>query len=110
MGYATNYDLEVKPQVPDDFDTRFSEVTHGYDADDLYSIKWYDHDEHMLLLSNEYPDYFFILSGEGEDSEDIWRTYYYRGKSSHTPARIVYDDPDFTKLGNPHVHSPEIFI
>ena len=110
MGYITNYSLEIKPRVPDNFGIRFSEVTHGYDVDDLYGIKWYDHDEHMLLLSDEYPDCFFILSGEGEASEDIWKTYYYRGKANSTSARIVYDDPDFEKLGNPHIHSPELFI
>lgn len=110
MSYVTDYSLEIKPRIPDNFGVRFSEVTHGYDADDLYGIKWYDHDEYMLLLSTEYPDYFFILSGEGEDQYDLWKTYYYRGKLSRIEARISYDGPDLTKLGDPHLHSPEIFI
>ena len=34
----------------------------------------------MLKLSLEFPEYVFILDGEGEESGDIWRSFYKNGK------------------------------
>ena len=60
--------------------------------------KWYYHDEDMLLLSTKFPEVLFCLDGTGEDSEDIWRTYYQNGKMQHCPASIVYDDYNPEKM------------
>ncbi len=60
--------------------------------------KWYDYDEEFLEFSKKYPDWLFILSGEGEESGDIWNTYYVNGKKQEAKARIVIDDFDASKL------------
>ena len=60
--------------------------------------KWYDCDEEFLEFSKKYPDWLFILSGEGEESGDIWNTYYVNGKKQEAKARIVVDDFDASKL------------
>lgn len=44
------------------------------------TMKWYDHDSDMMQLSTQFPDYYFLLSGQGEDPEDNWRTVYHNGK------------------------------
>ena len=42
--------------------------------------KWYEYDKHMTKLSIMLPDVLFILDGVGEESHDIWRTFYLNGK------------------------------
>ena len=37
--------------------------------------KWYEHEEDMCELSKEYPNLFFLLYGNGEESDDEWRMY-----------------------------------
>jgi hypothetical protein len=57
--------------------------------------KWYDHEDDMRRLSNVYNDIIFILNGFGEDSEDIWRKYFYNGKCQVAEAKITYDKCQF---------------
>ena len=95
MGYYTYYNLEVRDLntkelisealeaeitrkiavilgLEDNKDTTFEDLLFD-------ELKWYDYDEDMQDLSKEYPDCVFILQGEGEDREDLWRNYYCRG-------------------------------
>lgn len=64
----------------------------------LYGGKWYEHDTDMLNLSKKFPELLFTLNGHGEETEDMWYSYYYNGKLQHCPAKITYDDFDFEKL------------
>lgn len=34
--------------------------------------KWYENEDEMLELSQEFPEVLFKLHGEGEESGDIW--------------------------------------
>ena len=65
-------------------------------ADD--TTKWYDHDSDMLELSRMFPETVFCLYGEGEETGDLWYTYYKNGKKQYCPAKIVYDEYDESKL------------
>jgi hypothetical protein len=56
------------------------------------SMKWYDSNSDMAILSEQYPGWLFVLKGEGEDSGDIWRLYAYRGKTHIIKAKIVWPD------------------
>ena len=97
-----NDDLDIELgnvllEVSDDFsshrkDTRFSEFI----MDDVK--KWYDHDDDMIEISKRYPNYVFVLEGNGEDYNDLWRTYYMNGKMQYCPARIEYDKFNFNAL------------
>ena len=71
-------------------------LSEGGDTEE--GSKWYDHDEEFLDFSKRYPDWLFILSGEGEESGDIWTKYYVNGKKQEAKARIVVDDFDASKL------------
>lgn len=56
-------------------------------------LKWYDHDDEMIALSKEFPEVEFTLDGTGEESDDLWTTYYKNGKAQHAPCQFVYDEP-----------------
>ena len=70
--------------------------------DDLFyeEMKWYDCDDDMMELSKEFPDYVFTVYGEGEERDDNWKAYYYKGKMWIGQAEMVwpdYDSDDFIK-------------
>lgn len=43
--------------------------------------KWYDHEIEMIESSKNHPDTVFVLDGMGEDSGDVWRKFYFNGRS-----------------------------
>lgn len=113
MGYYTHYKLVVKnedhPQhekfvewienepEPDDGSYRL----HDFWTDEAESCKWYDHEKEVAAMSKQFPELIFVLSGEGEESGDIWIKYFKDGKVQTCLARIVYDDYDEKKLEVP---------
>ena len=76
---------EINPYY---FDNDFDLKTLSYD-----SWKWYDHDEDMVKLSLRFPNYTFILEGEGEETGDLWRTIYHNGQLECLNVKIVYEKP-----------------
>lgn len=99
MGYYTKFDLTT---IPDDYNAEIyeKEVRSYTDYSDLFgdAIKWYTHQEDMKKLSKKFPEIVFCLSGEGEESGDIWKEYYQNGKIFKTVAKIVFEDFDPEKL------------
>lgn len=58
--------------------------------------KWYtDDDVFLMKLSKKYwgSDILFTVQGDGEDSDDFWRHYYYDGEMQGGQAEIIY--PEF---------------
>ena len=111
MGYYTYHTLTIQPSVPVGFSDRFEQVTdYEFEALSNDSIKWYDSDSNMKQLSAEFPDCLFILGGDGEESGDKWKAYYYRGNACMCRAVLTFPKPDLVALGNPDIHSPELFI
>ena len=76
-----------------DFDNYVND-DNVYDLEGVWTdeAKWYDHDEEMLELSKQFPETVFCLYGTGEESEDMWYTYYKNGKSQYCPVRFIYDE------------------
>lgn len=62
------------------------------------SCKWYDYNEELAKFSKKYPNWLFILSGEGEEAGDIWKNYYLNGKVQQAVAKITFDEFDEKKL------------
>ena len=62
------------------------------------AAKWYDCEEDMLLLSRQFPDVRFTVSGEGEENRDIWEEHFLNGKCQYCPAEIVIPEYDPAKL------------
>lgn len=61
-------------------------------------MKWYDHESYMRGMSLSLPDVLLELSGEGEDSGDMWRKYFLNGKMQVCRAKIIYPQFDIEKL------------
>lgn len=111
MGYCTSYELtfslyeEKNRSIPkillDDLDKEINrmnvfEYSHG---NSYYAVEtWYEWESDMCLLSSRFPEVFFILSGKGDDSEDMWIAYFVAGKKQVCRANITYDDFDPLKL------------
>lgn len=62
------------------------------------SYRWYEHQEEMLVLSQQFPSVLFVLKGEGEENGDFWIKYFKYGKVQICPGKIVYDPFDENKL------------
>ena len=60
--------------------------------------KWYEHTEHMCRVSKEYSNVLFILTGNGEEPEDMWVKYFMNGKVQIEKAVITYGKFDPKKL------------
>ena len=113
MGYQTNFWLTVYDKNKIEID---SAIHPEWETDMLYdgtlkvqnlidrntdSMKWYDHKSDMLKLSIQYSKYLFILDGNGEESGDIWREFYWNGLFYRWDADIQRPDFDATQLMKP---------
>ena len=98
MGYYTSFKLEVVVDRNDEIDYEKVVVNHiGHDPFEDES-EWVSHEKDMKEISKKYPQVLFELKGEGEDSGDLWKTYFKNGKMQRCTARIVYDDFDEAKM------------
>ena len=112
MGYYTNYTLKYTEDKEEDdaylerlgveekevYVDHEEQLWERYYASFEEATKWYDWQKNMKEYSKEYPDTLFELSGEGEESGDIWRAYFKNGKMQYCQARIVFDEFDESKL------------
>lgn len=75
----------------------------GCDGGGGDSCKWYQHADDMEAISLAFPEVLFQLSGNGEESGDIWRKYYFNGKEQVAKANIVFEKPSQHLLGFPTI-------
>lgn len=78
-----------------------SDIYYGIEPDGSTtgeSVKWYDYDKDMAKLSRLFPDYLFMLEGDGEESGDVWKAYFLNGKMQHVKAQLLFADFDPEKL------------
>jgi len=61
-------------------------------------MKWYEWKEDMKRLSSISNNIVWIVSGEGEESGDMWKAYFKGGKVQEARAVVTYDDYDEGKL------------
>jgi len=59
---------------------------------------WYDHQDEMKKVSNNYPDLVFILHGEGEEQGDIWTAYFCNGKCEKILPELKWPHFDMIKF------------
>lgn len=105
MGYYTYYTLgihkhkfnvnssavTVEPEIETEVAKALAKIMYENadpkwldNINDLYdvlndSMKWYDHEAEMSQLSAIFPDYYFTLEGDGEESDDYWRKLFHNG-------------------------------
>lgn len=119
MGYLTwysisverypNRDIPIEQNILDKIQQDIQDVS-GYDFTECYDyemncgehIKWYDYADDMLCVSKSYPGILFTVYGEGEESTDIWYSYFIDGMVQHDPAQIVFTgfNPQLLKTPN----------
>lgn len=106
MGYYTNYALEMDYEDTPEMHAAFDEVEPDYGPGFLQqlldgegdALKWYQHDKVMVAFSKRFPDVLFTLTGEGEESADIWKTHYKGGKIQVAFAEITIPEFNESKL------------
>jgi hypothetical protein len=70
------------------------------------TAKWYGYKDDVTDLSKKFPGLLFWISGEGEESGDIWKAWARNGRFKMVQARIVFDEPDIEKeLPSPDVEA-----
>jgi hypothetical protein len=116
MGYYTRYslsigidenDLILGLDIPKTSEDLIAELRESLD-DAAYALdengnvdgdcKWYDHEDDLKSFSKKYPNALFTLSGEGEESGDIWKKYFKDGKVQRANAVITFEKFDPKKL------------
>lgn len=85
MGYYTNYHITSIEDPNNEFNSFLQELADIVNEDELaygsYYGKWYDWQEDTLKVSKNHPNLFFLIEGDGEESEDLWR-FYCQGEKS----------------------------
>ena len=64
------------------------------DSDEI--IKWYEYERDMRKLSKKHPRILFELTGEGEESKDLWKARFKNGESEIVKAIVTF--PKFEKV------------
>ncbi|MGG3890206.1 hypothetical protein [Metabacillus fastidiosus] len=103
MGYYTEHTLEILGghyDILEEIVENDPDTFYGIDTNEepLDSVKWYSHQEDMRKISKQYPDLVFKLSGNGEESGDMWIEYYKNGLMQNCHAKITFDEYDESKL------------
>ena len=105
MGYYTHFEIIVNNNeiIDKEIHEKLCEIS-GYNDWDYWTssitghFKWYENEHDMYELSMLFPDKVFTVTGNGEESNDIWRNYWKNGKFCDANRRIVYDEYDESKL------------
>lgn len=103
MGYYTRHELVVvvgDNSLIEEFRGSCEGASYAIseNGDGEESCKWYDHAADMKKFSILHPEALFKLSGECEESGDIWREYYQNGKMQLCKANITFADFDLSLL------------
>ncbi|AYK07744.1 hypothetical protein [Brevibacillus laterosporus] len=98
MGYRTRFSLEITPECREVYDHLARDEYVDYVLGSGEPATWYVHEADMVQMSLKFPDILFELTGDGEDTDDLWRKYFKNGKIQRCPAIITYDAFDESKL------------
>lgn len=102
MGYYTKHSLTVinGDEYNIDYEQEIADITDGYDKHWLWGeeSKWYDCDQDMLKYSLRYPNTTFLIDGEGESGDDIWKAWFKNGKMFKTQGQLVFEEYNENKL------------
>ena len=97
--YFTLFSLDIDPWNEDIYDKFILENSEAkYSIGESNLSKWFTHEIDLKLFSKRFPDYIFILGGEGQEAGDLWIKYFKDGKMQIALANITYDDFDEKKL------------
>ena len=58
----------------------------------IYEKKWYNYQEDLLRLSNQFPYLKIEVERSGEEMSDIEKTWFYNGEMQTSMVRFVFDE------------------
>ena len=103
MGYFTTFAVTAQENgkeidFSDSMKHELAKITQEIDSTDIdelaegyFNSKWYSYDSDVKLLSEKFPNIVFTVEGQGED---LWKHYFFNGKSQFAKAQIVYPQFD----------------
>lgn len=95
MGYYTYFHIKLENDVDDNV-TKHIESGDDYVRSALFSgenMKWYGWQEWLQEATNLFPQAKITITGEGEESGDLWRAYAHQGTVQVSRAELRYDPP-----------------
>lgn len=108
MGYYTSYSVEAMNDSMEldmalmaretDLEHLIGSYTGGYENPFGDSCKWYEHMADMERFSKNFPSVTFKVTGEGEETGDLWEAFFRNGESYKQTAMITYAPFDEEKL------------
>ncbi len=86
MGYYTLYSFSHLEGPEEDYENLLKDIdaiVGGNEARTQESVyaKWYDHEKDLKALSEKYPDLTFSVDGDGEETLDLWQSFWHAGRS-----------------------------
>jgi hypothetical protein len=111
MGYTTSFSLTVDPvEMGDKIEEFVEDAASGEDTyttwwhnyalvydgpgsgswSSLDMVKWYSYAEDVLEVSTHFPGALFELSGDGEESMDMWKFWARDGKGYQADVELVF--------------------
>jgi hypothetical protein len=108
MGYHTDFSLEIEPEdLWQEIDEALQEITKpDSDLQDfeafgdgwvLSDTTWYTHEEELKDFSRHFSETLFILTGEGDESDDRWKLYVKNGKVWRATGQVEVVFPPFSE-------------
>ena len=106
MGYFTTFAVTAQENgkeidFSDSMKHELAKITQEIDSTDIdelaeryFNSKWYSYDSDVKLLSEKFPNIVFTVEEQGEDSDDLWKHYFFNGKSQFAKGQIVYPQFD----------------
>lgn len=103
MGYDTwfNINTSAEPQEYREEEAVRKEISNAVFGTDHHNViegfeaHWYDHDKDLIKISKKHPAVLIEISGDGEDSDDIWAARYRNGESETVQFEGL---PDFKEI------------
>lgn len=105
MGYYTDFIIKSEGLTAKQLKSELISINEYLDPSDFDDewgneevqtcLKWYEYSKDINKLSLKYPEILFIITGDGENREDVWREYHLGGKSYID--MIDFNFPEFDK-------------
>ena len=85
MGYYTQFSITLEDGPEEQYGRMLKDIDDILGCGDMSAFeavyaKWYRIEEDMERLSRKYPDITVRIYGDGEESDDLWQTFWHNGR------------------------------
>lgn len=97
MGYYTDFEIEIISGDSIDYMLLLSNHIAPYNLDKdgcAYGIKWYNWNDDIKTFMKTYGEnIILVISGNGEENGDLWRSYFHGDKEYASDVVTTYSEP-----------------